>query len=394
MTSALLPPGRENRPHIGLYGRCNAGKSSLLNFITGSRSAIVSPLRGTTTDPVRKSYEIQGFAPVVWIDTAGTDDTSALGRARMKATLGTIPQIDLALLVLQQWGDPERRLAERFRSAGVPFIPVGNIVGGREFPEKMRALIRRETGREVVCVCAAGNDSAQRALLLGEVRKAVPDKAFRPPSLFGGRVAEGDLVLLVCPIDSGAPAGRLILPQVQAVRDLLDHRAVAVALQPGQIGAFFALGLRPRLIVTDSQLFREVAAAVPEGIEITSFSILLAAAKGDYEAYEAGLESVDALQDGDRVLIVENCLHQTSCEDIGRVKIPAWLGEYTGKKLRFEFLSGPASWPDGLSRCALVVQCGGCTATRSQLQNRIRAAQAAGIPVTNYGMLIRKLRLG
>ena len=210
--------------------------------------------------------------------------------------------------------------------------------------------------------------------------------------MFGNRVKAGDTVLLVCPIDSEAPAGRMILPQVQAIRELLDRHAAALVVQPGEIAAVLATGVRPALVVTDSQIFPEVRAAVPQDMELTSFSVLLAAAKGDYDLYLAGLDAVDRLKDGDRVLIAESCTHQVSCEDIGRVKIPRWLEEYTGRSLRFDAVSGLAPLPADLSSYALMVQCGACMVTRSQLRNRLRQAAEAGVPVTNYGMLIRKIR--
>lgn len=379
-------PGRENKPHIGIFGRCNSGKSSLLNFITAADTAIVSPESGTTTDVVRKSYEILGFAPVVFIDTAGVDDRSSLAEKRVARTMETVWQIDLALLVYTSWGDAERELAARFDSAAVPWIAVRNRFGGGRSEPSV------DEPEAVVEVDASGGDDRQRAALLDEIKRRLPEKSYKTPAMFEGRVAEGDKVLLVCPIDSEAPAGRLILPQVQAIRELLDRHAVPVVVQPGQIGRVMADGDAPKLVVTDSQIFPEVRAVVPAQIEVTSFSILLAAAKGDYELYVKGLEKVDSLHDGDRVLIAESCSHQVSCDDIGRVKIPAWLEKCTGRRLEFTVVSGLAPLPDDLGSYALMVQCGGCMVTRSQLHNRIRRAAAEGVSVTNYGMLIRKIR--
>lgn len=375
--------GRENKPHIGIFGRCNSGKSSLLNFVTGADTAIVSPERGTTTDVVRKSYEILGFAPVIFIDTAGVDDCSPLAEKRIARTMETIGQIDLALLVFAEWGDEERGLAERFERAAVPYIPVHNRFGSKE-----RAAQAPDSAIEVD---AAGGDEGQRDALLAEIKRRLPEKSYKAPSMFEGRVETGDKVLLVCPIDSEAPAGRLILPQVQAIRELLDRHAVPIVVQPQEIGGVLGSGITPVLVVVDSQVFAEVRKEVPESIDVTTFSILLAAAKGDYELYLKGLAKVDELQDGDRVLIAESCSHQVSCDDIGRVKIPAWLQAYTGKKLEFTVVSGLSPLPADLASYALVVQCGGCMVTRSQLHNRIRAAADAGVAITNYGMLIRKV---
>lgn len=406
-----MQAGRENRPHIGIYGRCNAGKSSLLNFITGAETAIVSPEAGTTTDVVRKSYEILGFAPVVWLDTAGVDDSSELGRRRVARTWESLLQVDLALLVFRRWGEPERELVRRFERLALPYLLVRNgreegACGSEALGTPSAGCGPVRGGVIPVDVCAPAEGDRER--LLDAVREALPERACRVPSMFGERVEAGDRVVLVCPIDSEAPAGRLILPQVQAIRELLDLRAVPVVVQPDELEGLFAEGggrtdgapfplfdasHRPKLVVTDSQAFARVRAAVPREVEVTSFSILLAAAKGDFETYKKGLERVDALREGDRVLIAENCTHQVSCEDIGRVKIPRWLEARTGCRLRFTFVSGLEPFPADLAGYALVVQCGGCMVTRSQVQGRIRAAVAAGVPVTNYGMLIRKITL-
>ena len=222
------------------------------------------------------------------------------------------------------------------------------------------------------------------------IKNALPHS--EKPSMFGESIGEGDIVLLVTPIDGAAPEGRLILPQVQAIRELLDSHAVVVAVQLQELGNALR-GFRPKLIVTDSQVLKEVYALTPDGMEVTTFSILLAAAKGDHALYKKGLQAIDKLKDGDRILIAESCTHQTSCDDIGRVKIPQWLEKYTGAKLDFTVISGLAPLPDNLGDYALAVQCGGCMITRTQLLRRIRTVADAGVPVTNYGMLIQKIRL-
>ncbi len=403
-SSTNAVPGRENKPHIGIFGRCNAGKSSLLNLITGADTAIVSSERGTTTDIVRKSYEILDFAPVIFLDTAGVDDSSPLGEQRIARTLEAVSQIDLAILIFQEWGTPEEELAMRFRAAAVPFITVCNINSDEEHEKHEQAEIE---------VDVKHGTAEQLARLLEIIKQRLPRNSYRIPSMFEGRVSAGETVLLVCPIDSEAPAGRLILPQVQAIRELLDRHAIPIVVQPSEITRIFTLpaeenrGLNqpattasrdgkrlfPRLVVTDSQVFREVRAAVPQEVEVTSFSILLAAAKGDYELYKKGLEKVEELRNGDRILIAESCSHQVSCDDIGRVKIPRWLEAYTGHQFEYTVVSGLAPLPKDLSSYTLMIQCGGCMVTRSQLQNRIRQAARAGVAVTNYGMLIRKLRM-
>lgn len=407
--------GRENKPHIGIFGRCNTGKSTLLNFITGSRTAIVSPEAGTTADPVKRSHEILGLGPVIFIDTAGIDDTSSeLGRKRTEASLEALGAVDMAIIVFRHWGEEEEALAARLDRDGIPFITVRNIfacrerisddanatnVSSRTEPCADNNVINQEpdgrsTQRSVISldIDAAHGGDRQRTAILEAIKRTLPESSYTPVSLFGDRVGPGDTVLLICPIDSSAPAGRLILPQVQAIRELLDKGAVAIVLQPDQIETFIANNPAPRLAVTDSQMFGQVERLIPQEVELTSFSILLAAAKGDYGAYLEGLAKVDSLRDGDRILIVENCSHQVSCDDIGRVKIPAWLDAYTGKRLEYTFAGGRSALPADLSKYALMVQCGGCMVTRRQLLNRIREARRAGVAVTNYGMLIRKIR--
>lgn len=364
-------------PRVGIYGVMNAGKSSLLNRLTGQQAAVVSPLPGTTTDPVRRSFEIVGYGPVVFIDTAGVDDISSeLGLLRVRKTLGTLPDVDLAVVVLtgDQPSGAECGLLDSIRANDVPFILL---------PSRGASLSAEE--------------------ILGRIAAALESSGVSSevPPFFGDRViAAGEVIVFVCPIDGAAPAGRLILPQVQALRAALDVGALAVTVQPAQLAAALRLHA-PRLVVTDSQVFREVFSIVGEvcpGVEVTSFSVLLAEQKGDKAVYSEGLRAVDALKAGDRVLVIENCSHQVTCEDIGRSKIPGWLREYTGlADLSFVFVSGRDALPPELYSApgffALAVQCGGCVATRRMVQSRIHACRKNGVPVTNYGMLIRKLRV-
>ncbi len=376
--------GRENKPHIGIFGRCNTGKSTLLNFLCGEGVAIVSPEAGTTADPVRRSYEIRGFAPVIFIDTAGLDDTpSGLGGMRSLKSLSVLGEIDLAIIVFREWGKEEAELARRLEEEDIPFITLFNSFDGEALEGPRTADISIDLAN------AAGTD---RDAILDAIKRALPENSYTPVSMFGARVGKGDTVLLICPIDSEAPTGRLILPQVQAIRELLDKGAVAIVLQPEEVGGFLASHPLPKLAVTDSQMFGAIEPLIPGGVELTSFSILLAAAKGDYGTYLRGLEAVDRLKQGDKILIVENCSHQSSCDDIGRHKIPAWLDAYTGCKLDYTFAGGRAPMPENLGDYALIVQCGGCMVTRRQLLNRIRQTSRHGVPMTNYGMLIRKIR--
>ncbi len=366
---------REQTPHIGIYGVTNAGKSSLLNRLTGQQTVIVSPQAGTTTDPVRRSFEIAGYGPAVFIDTAGIDDTATeLGRLRVQKTLQTLTEADLAVILLlgAEPSAAERGLLDTVRANDIPALVLANRGDG---------------------LCADE--------ILERIRQAIPELSHEMPPFFGEHpLAAGDTVLLVCPIDGAAPAGRLILPQVQALRAALDIGAIAVTVQPEQLAAALRIH-RPRLVVTDSQVFREVTATVTElcpKTEITSFSVLLAQQKGNAAVYRKGLKAVDALKPGDRVLVIENCSHQVTCDDIGRTKIPGWLREYTGiGSLEFTFVSGrdplPAELYTSPDHYALAVQCGGCVSTRRAIQARIHAAVRNGVPITNYGMLIRKLQV-
>lgn len=367
--------GREQTPHIGIYGLTNAGKSSLLNRLTGQQTAIVSPQAGTTTDPVRRSFEIIGYGPVIFIDTAGLDDTeSPLGRQRVQKSLQTLTEVDLALLLLVgSEPDPaEQKILDTIRANDIPVVVL---------PERASRLTTDE--------------------ILNRIRTGIPEQSQATPPLFGNRtIAPGDLILLVCPIDSAAPAGRLILPQVQTLRAALDLGAMALVVQPDQLENAL-LTTVPRLIVTDSQAFREVTATAQRlrpNTEVTSFSVLLAEQKGDKTAYAEGLAAVDRLRPGDRILIIENCSHQVTCDDIGRTKIPGWLREYTHiDDLHFTFVSGRDPLPAELhvtpGYYALAIQCGGCVSTRRMIQARIHAVRQNGVPITNYGMLIRKLRV-
>ena len=370
--------GRDSMPHVGIYGVTNAGKSSLLNRLTGQQAAVVSPVAGTTTDPVRRVFEVADYGPVVFIDTAGINDTATeLGQLRVQKTLGTLLDVDLAVVMLtgSEPSGAECGLLDSIRANDVPYVLV---------PERGAELSAEEIlGRIVSALENEGRSSVE------------------VPPLFGDRyIAAGETVVFVCPIDSSAPAGRLILPQVQALRAALDVGAIGVAVQPSELPMALER-YAPRLVVTDSQVFKEVSSITrdicPEA-EVTSFSVLLAEQKGDGAIYREGLEAADTLKAGDRILIIENCSHQVTCEDIGRTKIPGWLREYTGlADLEFTFVSGrdplPAELYSEPGYFALAVQCGGCVATRRMVQARIHAARKNGVPITNYGMLIRKMRV-
>lgn len=375
-----------NRPLIGIFGRTNVGKSSLLNFLTAQASAIVSSEAGTTTDPVRKGFEILGFAAVTFVDTAGIDDSSTLGAKRMAKTMALVQEVDLALLVTDSpcLMESERALIEQFALAAVPYVLIYNNFRGLGEFELSKIQAQWQIHSKAVSTSLSGSTE----VILESIKSAIPESSLLVPSFFGGRVRSGDVVVMVCPIDSEAPSGRLILPQVQAIRSALDEGVVAIVVQPSELDSALKLVPAPRLIVTDSQLFGTIHP--PQGVELTSFSILLSELKGDPEVYARGLTTIDNLKSGDRILIIENCSHQTSCDDIGRVKIPRWLRSYSGHDdLQFEILAPRDPMPEDLSLYRLAIQCGGCMVSRRSVQNRIRGAVEAALPITNYGMLIK-----
>jgi len=378
-----------SQPHIGIFGRRNNGKSALINTLTGQEIAIVSEIPGTTTDPVKKSMEIFGIGPVVLIDTAGIDDENELGKKRVEKTENVLKQIDLAILVLTDYdfGNYEQKLLTKLQSLETPYIIVNNKSDVVEIKD---IIIENEPVISISAKTGAGISE-----LVEVLKQKIPVSAYHTHSFLEGIVKENDTVLLITPIDSAAPEGRLILPQVQTIRAILDQNAIAVVMKEDQITRelFFnrkVQFLSPNLVITDSQVFKKVAPLIPPEIPLTSFSILLARYKGDYENYLKGTPQIENLKEGDWVLIMESCTHLTSCEDIGRVKIPKLLKEYTGKNLNFDFVSG-LNPVENINKYALVVQCGGCMITKKQILNRLKPAVDAGIPITNYGMLLAYL---
>lgn len=381
--------GRDAKPHIGIFGRRNNGKSSLINSLCGQEVAIVSAKAGTTTDPVKKSLEITDIGPVVMIDTAGMDDTGELGSKRVKRTREVILTIDLGILVLAEnrFANMETALIGELNKWEVPFLVIHNKSDLAPATEALKKKVFKGTGQEVI-EYSATHPTNQEALIR-QIRQALPESAYLSRSLVGDVISQGDLVLLITPIDEEAPEGRLILPQVQAIRDILDNDAIAVVAKEREIDSLIKrLRPRPALAITDSQVFKKADASIPDDIPLTSFSTVLARYKGDFENYLAGTPHLGKLKDGDRVLILESCSHQVSCDDIGRVKIPRWLSSFSGKKLEYQVVAGLDSIPGKMTDYAMVIQCGGCMITRKQLINRLKPAVDAGIPVTNYGMAI------
>ena len=384
--------GKENKLHVIILGRRNKGKSSLINLLTGQETSIVSEVAGTTTDLVKRSYEIPGFASVIFIDSAGFDDDGTLGEKRVGKTLQAIEQADVALLVISgnQFGPEERALVEKLHKEELPFIIVHNKRDEQPLDDNLQKTLEKELGCPVIDFSTRADTPEPVVEAIKEVWKKQGNDA--PKSLIGDLLHPGDIVLLITPIDSEAPAGRMILPQVQVTRDILDNHCAAITLQPEEITPFLSqTGIRPRLAITDSQVFKKVVPLIPAEIPLTSFSIVLARHKGDFAAYLRGTPHIDELRDGDRVLMLESCSHHVSCEDIGRHKIPRWLRERTGKRLEFDVIAGLDAISRPVTDYAMIIQCGGCMITARQLRTRLRPAIEAGVPVSNYGMTIAYL---
>ena len=378
---------------IGIFGNRNAGKSSIINSLTGQQTAIVSDVPGTTTDPVRKRIELPGMGICTLVDTAGLDDDGGeLGAERVRKSRAAAEQADLGVIVFTGVEFPAEaaEMASLLKEYETPFVLLHNKSDLGKMPADLASRLASEYGAAPLeYSCAEGAPVEVRDSLVAALNAAAKSAAGGERPVFEGLVKAGDLIVLVCPIDSEAPKGRLILPQVQAIRDILDRNATAVVVQPSELASYVAAhGREISLIVTDSQVFPIVNKAVPEEIPLTSFSMLLARSKGAFEQYREGVKKLDSLQDGDRILMLESCAHHATCEDIGRVKIPALIRRYSGRRLEFDFVAGLDAIGGDISRYALVVQCGGCVVTRKQLLNRIRPAVKAGVPVVNYGMAI------
>ncbi len=384
-----MSKGKDIKPHIGIFGRRNNGKSSLINALAGQELAIVSDVAGTTADPVKKSMEIPGIGPVILIDTAGIDDVGELGAKRVAKTREALKTIDLGILLISGnlFAEPEHLLIEDFRDKDVPFFIIHNKSDLIPLSESLRESLTNTY--QVPLLDLSARFKPELDNLVSVMGKLIPETAYTSPSLLGDLISPGDVVLLITPIDSEAPEGRMILPQVQAIRDTLDHDGIAVVCKESGIGSFISrMNPRPSLAITDSQVFENAGKSVPDDIPLTSFSILLARQRGDFKNYLKGTPQIANLKDGDRILILESCTHHVSCDDIGRIKIPHWLSKFTGKKLEYEVVAGLTGLPRDIHEYAFVIQCGGCVITRKQIINRLKPAVDAGIPVTNYGMAI------
>lgn len=349
--------------------------------------AIVSDKAGTTTDPVKKAIEIFGIGPVVLIDTAGIDDMSELGKQRVEKTYQTIKEIDCAILVIAGniFGEPERKLIEEFKRHETPFIVVHNKSDIEKLEKNEFKALLEEYNVNTLEFSALQDETTA---IVEALKHAIPESAFHRPSLLGGIIKPGQTIVLVTPIDDEAPEGRMILPQVMAIRDVLDNDCICVVLKETALKQYFDSNMpRPNLVVTDSQVFKIVNEIVPKDVMLTSFSIILARLRGDFENYLKGTPHLSNLKDGDKILMLESCTHEISCGDIGRVKLPNLIRKFTGKNIEFTYLSGLTPI-ENIHQYAMAIQCGGCMATRKQLINRTNMAVENGIPISNYGMAI------
>lgn len=393
MTIHAAPKGV--RLHIGLFGRTNVGKSSFLNMMAGQDVAITSPVAGTTTDVVEKTMELLPVGPVVFLDTAGMDDISALREHRLKKTERIFDRADVMVLLTEpgQWGAYEERIAREAAGHKTALIIVVNKIDLR--PVETAFLKRlQEAGEQVLCVsCMEGSRRDEYVHGFKEcLIRVCPEDFLTPPSIIGDLLPAGGLAVLVVPIDLEAPKGRLILPQVQTIRDILDNDAMVLTVKEREYAQVYQhLNRKPDIVVCDSQVVQKMMADTPDDVPATTFSILFARFKGDLTALARGASMIDRLQSGDKVLIAEACSHHAIEDDIGRVKIPRWLKQYTGRRLEIHSCAG-RDYPDDLAQYRLVIHCGSCMLTRRETLARVERARQAGVAVTNYGICISLLQ--
>ena len=371
------------RIHIGFFGMRNAGKSSLVNAVTGQSLSLVSDIKGTTTDPVRKAMELLPLGPVVIIDTPGLDDEGTLGEMRVRRAKDMLSTVHIAVLVvdaLKGMSEEDKTLAAEIESRNIPLIIAMNkadLLGSVPENEKATLYVSAEKNIGI-------NELKDKIASLGKATKT--DK-----KILADLVSQGDFVLLVTPIDESAPKGRLILPQQQTIRELLEIGAITLVVQVSEIThTLDSLKMPPKLVITDSQAFSQVSRLIPHDIKLTSFSILFARYKGDLDTVVKGADKLSDLNDGDKILISEGCTHHRQCKDIGTVKLPGWIEKFSGKHLEFTFTSG-SDFPSDLSDYALVVHCGGCTLNENEMKNRLERCRQQGVPITNYGTAIAEI---
>ena len=375
------------RVQIGIFGRRNSGKSTFLNAVTGQDIAVVSDVPGTTTDPVEKAMEMLPLGPVLFIDTAGIDDAGALGEKRVEKTRRIFERTDVAVIVSdsRSWDAFEESLIDEFLKRGVPLLVVLNKID-LAAPQQRVISFLDDKKIPYISVSALTGDGVDR--FRDRLVEILPQNFFESSTIVGDLINPGDLVVLTVPIDLEAPKGRLIMPQVQTIRDILDNDAYCIVVKERELrDALLNSQKKPALVITDSQAFLKVAGDTPDDIPMTSFSILFSRYKGDLATFAQGAETIDELVPGDKVLIAEACTHHRICEDIGQTKIPRWLTQYVGGRLAFNFTQGH-DFPDDISQYKLIIHCGSCVFNPRALMSRILRCGRAGVPITNYGMAI------
>ena len=381
------------RVHIGFFGRRNAGKSSVMNAVTGQDLAVVSDVRGTTTDPVYKSMELLPLGPVVMMDTPGIDDEGELGALRVRKSYQVLNKTDAAVLVIDGGvgvTPEDKALLKRIREKKIPYVIAVNKkeLAAPDALEKIVDELSSEDG-EIIAVSAATGEGIDE---LKEQIAAAADTEEPERYIVRDLLKPSDMAVLVVPIDKAAPKGRLILPQQQTIRDILEADAVSVVVKETELkNVLGQFQNKPKMVITDSQAFEKVAADTPEDILLTSFSILFARYKGDLAAVVKGVTALDTLEDGDAILISEGCTHHRQCDDIGTVKLPRWIREYTGKEIRIETTSG-TEFPDDLTKYKMIIHCGGCMLNEREMKYRLKCAEDQGVPMTNYGITIAYMK--
>ncbi len=379
-----------NRLHIGIFGKRNAGKSSFINALTGQNISIVSEIPGTTTDPVGKTMEISGIGPVFIYDTAGIDDAGELGTKRVEKTKAIMKKIDLAILITtySNFDNYDFIIIDEFKKSNIPFIVLFNKIDieklNLDIDEKIKSL---KDIKYLEISCNTGlNINKVKKLIVEEGKKIKHENS----TILGDLIKKDDIVILVVPIDLGAPKGRLILPQVQVIRDILDNNSIAVTVKETELKSVLNKVSKPKIVICDSQVVKKVAEEVPEDIKLTTFSILYARLKGDLAEFVKGVNAIKNINNGDKVLILEACTHHPSPDDIGRVKIPRWIKDFTGKDIIFDINAGPYVDKD-LSKYKMIISCGGCMINKREMLSRINNSKNLNIPITNYGIIISYL---
>lgn len=376
-----------NRLHIGIFGKRNAGKSSFINALTGQSVSIVSPVAGTTTDPVGKAMEIRGIGPVYIYDTAGIDDTGDLGEMRVDRTKAIMGKINLAVVIstFADFDEADKALLDELKARGAKSLLVFNKIDLFPVGEGVADSLKVDKIPFIAVSCLTGENIGKAREMMVEIAKTIQAER---STIVGDIIDHGEIVLLVVPIDLGAPKGRLILPQVQVIRDILDNDAVAMVVKEREIEYILSsLKTPPGLVICDSQVVLKVSGDLPPGTKLTTFSILFSRLKGDLAKFVTGVKAIDTLHDGDKVLICEACTHHPLPDDIGRVKIPRWVKIYTGKDIIFDVHAGPILDRD-ISEYRLIIQCGGCMINRKEMLTRIQEAHEMQVPITNYGVAI------